>query len=50
MADMRRDLSAIFHKHSQLNLERSKVFKLKANLAARKKWLDENSEPSGKNE
>lgn len=52
MADMRRDLRAIFHKHSQLNLERSKVFKLKANLAARKKWLeeyDENSEPSGKN-
>jgi len=41
IADMRRDLNAIFAKHFQLNVERAKVFKLKANLDARKKWLKE---------
>lgn len=41
-ADMRRDLNTIFFKHEQLNRERSRVFALKANLEARKKWLEEN--------
>ncbi len=41
IADMQRDLETIFFKHAQLNRERPKFYKLRANLEARKKWLAE---------
>lgn len=40
-ADMCRDLETIFFKRAQLTRERLKFYKLKENLAARKKWLAE---------
>ncbi|NIP95349.1 MAG: hypothetical protein GWO24_18655, partial [Akkermansiaceae bacterium] len=40
-SDMRRDFETIFVKYADLNRERSKVFKLKRNLEARKKWIAE---------
>lgn len=41
MDDVQRDLQTISLKHSQLSGEQSKLFKLKENLDARKKWLEE---------
>lgn len=41
MNDVQRDLQTIILKHSQLSGEQSKLFKLKDNLDARKKWLEE---------
>lgn len=47
--DMRHDFDTIFRKYSELNRERSKVFKLKDNLEARKKWIaDYEAKQSGK--
>lgn len=40
-ADIWRDLDTVFFKHAQLNRERAKVHKLKANLKARKDWIAE---------
>ncbi|MBT8207522.1 MAG: hypothetical protein KJO18_04545 [Acidimicrobiia bacterium] len=37
--DLQNDLSSVFLKHDQLNRERVRLYKLKANLEARKKWL-----------
>jgi len=39
--DMQADLETIFFKHSQLNHERAKVYKIQRTLEARKKWLQE---------
>ena len=37
--DLRRDFETIFVKYAELNKERQKVFKVKRNLEARKKWI-----------
>ena len=42
--DLRRDFETIFVKYAELNKERQKVFRLKENLEARKKWLEEHAE------
>lgn len=39
--DIQRDVRTISLKHSQLSAEQAKLFALKANLEARKKWLEE---------
>lgn len=41
MNDVQRDLQTIILKHSQLSGEQSTLFKLKENLDARKRWLEE---------
>jgi hypothetical protein len=46
--DMRQDFESIFVKYAQLNRERSKLYKLEANLEARKKWLAEYEALKGK--
>jgi hypothetical protein len=38
-ADLRHDMETIFLKYSELNRERSKAYKAKANLEARKVWI-----------
>lgn len=48
MDDVQRDLQMISLKHAQLSGEQSKLFKLKANLEARKKWLEEHEKKGGK--
>ena len=40
-SDLRQDFETIFVKYSELNRERQTIFKLKANLEARKKWIDD---------
>ena len=41
--DLRRDFETIFVKYGELNRERNKVFKVKADLEARKKWLSDHA-------
>lgn len=50
MSDVQRDLQTIILKHSQLSGEQSKLFKLKENLDARKKWLEEYEKAEAKKE
>lgn len=41
--DLRRDFDTIFAKYNEYTEEREKVYALKDNLAARKKWLEEHA-------
>ena len=45
--DLRRDFDQVFFQYAELNRERDKVAGLKANLEARKKWLEEYEAKSG---
>ena len=46
VADVQRDLQMIFLKHSQLEQENTKLYRLKRNLEARKQWLKEHDSDS----
>ena len=39
VTDLRRDYNSIFEKYAELNRQRDRLFRLKENLEARKKWL-----------
>lgn len=45
--DLSRDFFEIMRKYSELELERSRLFALKNNLAAREQWLQDNPPPDG---
>ncbi len=45
--DVQRDLQTISNKHRELNQEQENVARLTANLAARKKWLEEYQNKTG---
>ena len=44
--DLARDFSDIMRKYSELDLERTRICDLQANLTARAKWLEENPPPA----
>lgn len=39
VTDLRRDYNSIFEKYAELNRQRDRLFRLKENLEARKKWI-----------
>ncbi len=45
-ADLARDFSEIMRKYTELDAERTRIFDLKANLAAREEWLKNNPPPA----
>ena len=45
-ADLARDFGDIMRKYTELDAERTRIFDLKANLAAREQWLKDNPPPA----
>ncbi|MHB1083082.1 MAG: hypothetical protein ACYC67_27060 [Prosthecobacter sp.] len=48
MGDLQRDIQMITLKHSQLSAEQDRLFRLRENLEARKKWLENYEKKGGK--
>lgn len=47
VADLRQDMQTIFRKYAELNRERDTLFRAKANLEARKKWISDHVRDDG---